>query len=44
MAGRFTQMDTDRLKHKETTDIILKSFYEIYNEQSILLTQRMRLN
>ena len=25
-------MDTDRLKHKETTDIILKSFYEVYNE------------
>jgi len=31
-AGRFTQMNTDRLKHKETTDIILKSFYEVYNE------------
>jgi len=29
---RFTQMNTDRLKHKETTDIILKSFYEAYNE------------
>jgi len=25
-------MDTDRLKYKETTDIILKSFYEVYNE------------
>ena len=25
-------MNTDRLKHKETTDIILKSFYEVYNE------------
>jgi GxxExxY protein len=25
-------MDTDTLKHKETTDSILKSFYEVYNE------------
>jgi len=25
-------MDTDRLHHKNTTDIILKSFYEVYNE------------
>ena len=25
-------MNPDRLKHKETTDIILKSFYEVYNE------------
>ena len=25
-------MDTGRLKHKETTDIIIKSFYEVYNE------------
>ncbi|RLB30730.1 MAG: hypothetical protein DRG87_04340 [Deltaproteobacteria bacterium] len=25
-------MDTDSLKHKETTDIILKCFYEVYNE------------
>ncbi|MBW2003676.1 MAG: GxxExxY protein [Deltaproteobacteria bacterium] len=25
-------MDTDRFKHKEITDIILKSFYEVYNE------------
>ena len=25
-------MNTDRFKHKETTDIILKSFYEVYNE------------
>lgn len=25
-------MNTDSLKHKETTDIILKSFYEVYNE------------
>jgi GxxExxY protein len=25
-------MNTDRLKYKETTDIILKSFYEVYNE------------
>jgi GxxExxY protein len=25
-------MNADRFKHKETTDIILKSFYEVYNE------------
>jgi len=25
-------MNTDKLKHKEITDIILKSFYEVYNE------------
>ena len=25
-------MNTDRLKHKEITDVILKSFYEVYNE------------
>jgi GxxExxY protein len=25
-------MNTDRFKHKETTNIILKSFYEVYNE------------
>ena len=25
-------MNTDRLKYKETTDIILKGFYEVYNE------------
>ena len=25
-------MNTDRLKHEETTDSILKSFYEVYNE------------
>ena len=25
-------MNTDSFKHKETTDIILKSFYEVYNE------------
>jgi GxxExxY protein len=25
-------MNTDRLKHKEITDIILRSFYEVYNE------------
>lgn len=25
-------MDTDKLKHKEITDIILRSFYEVYNE------------
>jgi capsid portal protein len=25
-------MNTDRLEHKETTEIILKSFYEVYNE------------
>jgi len=37
-------MDTDRLKYKETTDITLKSFYEVYNEQSILLKQHMKLN
>jgi len=36
-------MNTDRLKHKETTDIILKSFYEVYNEQLVPLTPHMRL-
>jgi hypothetical protein len=36
-------MNTDRLKHKETTDIILKSFYEVYNEQLVPLTLHMRL-
>ena len=25
-------MDTDKFKYKEITDIILKSFYEVYNE------------
>jgi GxxExxY protein len=25
-------MNTDRIKYKEITDIILKSFYEVYNE------------
>jgi len=25
-------MNSDRFKHKETTGIILKSFYEVYNE------------
>ncbi len=25
-------MNTDRFKHKEITDIILKGFYEVYNE------------
>jgi len=25
-------MNTDRFKHKETTNIILRSFYEVYNE------------
>jgi len=25
-------MNADRFKHKETTDIIIKSFYEVYNE------------
>ncbi|MEA3415476.1 MAG: GxxExxY protein [Thermodesulfobacteriota bacterium] len=25
-------MNTDSFKHKEITDIILKSFYEVYNE------------
>ena len=25
-------MNADRFKHKEITDIILKSFYEVYNE------------
>ncbi len=25
-------METDRFKYKEITDIILKSFYEVYNE------------
>jgi len=29
---RFIQMTADRFKHKETTDIILRSFYETYNE------------
>lgn len=28
----FTQMDTDKFKHKETTNSILKSFYDLYNE------------
>ena len=37
-------MSTDRFKHKEITDIILKSFYEVYDEQSILLKQLMKLN
>ena len=32
MSHRFTQMNTDKLKHKEITDTILKSFYEVYNE------------
>jgi len=31
-AAKFTQINTDRFKHKETTNIILKSFYEVYNE------------
>jgi len=25
-------MDTDRLKYKETTNIILKGFHEVYND------------
>ncbi|KPJ69152.1 MAG: hypothetical protein AMJ45_00905 [Syntrophobacter sp. DG_60] len=25
-------MNTDRFKYKESTDIILRSFYEVYNE------------
>lgn len=25
-------MDADKLKHKEITDLILKGFYEVYNE------------
>ncbi|MBI4699467.1 MAG: GxxExxY protein [Nitrospirae bacterium] len=25
-------MNTDRLKHKDITDVVLKGFYEIYNE------------
>ena len=25
-------MDTEKFKHKEITDIILRSFYEVYNE------------
>jgi len=25
-------MNADRFKHKETTDLILKSFYEVYIE------------
>ena len=25
-------MNTDRFKYKEITDIILRSFYEVYNE------------
>jgi len=25
-------MNTDRFKHKEITDIILRSFYEVYKE------------
>jgi len=36
-------MNTDRPKHKETTDIILKSFYEVYNGQLVPLTLHMRL-
>ena len=26
------QMNVDKLKHKEVTDIVLKSFYDVYNE------------
>jgi len=26
-------MNADSFKHKEITDIILRSFYEVYNEQ-----------
>ena len=29
---RFTQMNADMFKHKEITDIILKSLSEAYNE------------
>lgn len=25
-------MNTERLQHKEITDVILRSFYEVYNE------------
>ena len=38
-------MDTDKVIYKETTDIILKSFYEVYNEpgdgflESVVTTQ-----
>jgi hypothetical protein len=28
----FNRVNTDRFKHKEITDIILRSFYEVYNE------------
>ena len=28
----FTQMSADKLKYKEITDIILRGFYEVYNE------------
>ncbi len=29
---RSTQMNTDRFKYKDITEIILRSFYEVYNE------------
>jgi hypothetical protein len=29
---RFTQMNAGMFKHKEITDIILRTFYEAYNE------------
>ena len=32
MHGNKTQMDTEKFKYKEITDIILRSFYVIYNE------------
>jgi len=28
----FNRVNTDRFKYKEITDIILKGFYEVYNE------------
>jgi len=28
----FNRVNTDRFKYKEITDIILRSFYEVYNE------------
>ena len=35
-------MNADRFKYKEITDIILRSFYEAYNECH--LTLHMKLN
>ena len=31
---RLTQMNADMFKYKDITDIILRSFYEAYNERS----------